>query len=404
MVLLCLKIIFMVTVEEAKDLINTHTEVLEVQKIRVSEALGYVLAEDIFSKIDIPGYPQSAMDGYAVNTDGNIVIGDQFEVVAEVQAGDVNLHAIQHGEAARIFTGAPVPDGATTVVIQEVVERNEETILVQKDVRYGANIRARGEQIMTGDTGLQNGTKITPAAMGFLAMMGYDRVKVYRKPVIHLVVTGDELVQPGKELQHGQIYESNSVTICGAVQSYGFEVTEVKFVKDTYEDTLKSLKASLEAADVVLASGGISVGDYDFVGKAFKELGVEEIFYKIKQKPGKPMFYAKHGNTAVFALPGNPASALTGFYQYVLPCLDKMIGLGFSGLKTKWVKMTDSFKKKGDRAQFLKGFVTDAGVEVLEGQSSAMMYSYAITNSIIYIPQDKMEVNAGEEVMVYLLE
>ena len=393
----------MITVEEAKGLVDQNIQVLDSEIVLISDSLGRVLASDVFSKIDIPGYPQSAMDGYAVNAVGDIAKGDSFKVVAEVQAGDTNSYEIQPGEATRIFTGAPNPNGGNTIVIQEIVSVDGDVITVAKAVKNGANLRERGEQIMTGDTGLQAGTVINPAGIGFLAMMGYDKVKVYKQPIIHVVVTGNELVQPGKELKHGQIYESNSVALVSAFKQYGYEVAKVHFVIDTYEDTYNNLKLALAEADVVIASGGISVGDYDFVGKAFRDLGVEEIFYKVKQKPGKPLFFAKKENTAVFALPGNPASALTGLYQYVLPSINKMSGHGFEGLKTANLPLIGGYSKKGTRAQFLKAFITPDGVEILEGQSSAMMHTYAITNALIYIPWDQEETKDREEVLVYLM-
>ena len=393
----------MITVEEAKGLVDQNIQVLDSEIVLISDSLGRVLASDVFSKIDIPGYPQSAMDGYAVNAVGDIAKGDSFKVIAEVQAGDTNSYEIQPGEATRIFTGAPNPKGGNTIVIQEIVSVDGDVITVAKAVKNGANLRERGEQIMTGDTGLQAGTVINPAGIGFLAMMGYDKVKVYKQPIIHVVVTGNELVQPGKELKHGQIYESNSVALVSAFKQYGYEVAKIHFVIDTYEDTYNNLKLALAEADVVIASGGISVGDYDFVGKAFRDLGVEEIFYKVKQKPGKPLFFAKKENTAVFALPGNPASALTGLYQYVLPSINKMSGHGFEGLKTANLPIIGGYSKKGTRAQFLKAFITPDGVEILEGQSSAMMHTYAITNALIYIPWDQEETKDREEVLVYLM-
>tara|TARA_R110002050_G_scaffold300722_2_gene471942 strand:+ start:87650 stop:88831 length:1182 start_codon:yes stop_codon:yes gene_type:complete len=393
----------MITVEEAKNLVDQNIDLLGTEIVSISEALGRVLAADVFSKIDIPGYPQSAMDGYAVNAVGDVAKGDTFKVVAEVQAGDTNSYEIQPGEATRIFTGAPMPNGGNTIVIQEIVSVTDDVITVAKAVGFGANKREQGEQIRTGDTGLQMGTEINPAGIGFLAMMGYTQVKVYKQPVIHVVVTGNELVQPGKELKHGQIYESNSVALVAAFKQFGYHVAKVHYVKDTFEDTYNTLKLALMDADVVIASGGISVGDYDFVGKAFRDLGVEEIFYKVKQKPGKPLFFAKKEETVVFALPGNPASALTGLYQYVLPSVNKMSGHGFEGLKTARLPLQGGYSKKGTRAQFLKGFITPDGVEILEGQSSAMMHTYAITNALIYIPWDKEETANGEEVMVYLM-
>ena len=393
----------MITVEEAKDLVDQNINILDAEIISITDSLGRVLASDVFSKIDIPGFPQSAMDGYAVNAVGDIAKGDSFKVVAEVQAGDTNNYEIQAGEATRIFTGAPMPKGGNTIVIQEIVSVDDNVITVAKAVTFGANLRERGEQIMTGDTGLQMGTEITPAGIGFLAMMGYDKVKVYRQPIIHVVVTGNELVQPGNELKHGQIYESNSVALVSAFKQYGYEVAKIHFVKDTYDHTNETLRIALDEADMVIASGGISVGDYDFVGAAFRDLCVDEIFYKVKQKPGKPLFFAKKDDTAVFALPGNPASALTGLYQYVLPSANKMSGRGFTGLKTVQLPLIGGYSKKGTRAQYLKGFVTPEGVEILEGQSSAMMHTYAITNALIYIPWDKEETKDGEEVCVYLM-
>jgi molybdopterin molybdotransferase len=393
----------MITVEEAKNLVEKNCRVLPSEVLAISEILGRVLAEDVYSKVDIPGFPQSAMDGYAVNCSGDIEKGDQFRVVAEVQAGDIENYHIQPGEAARIFTGAPVPDGATTIVIQEIVDEADGVITVQKAVSFAANVREQGEQISYGDTGLQRGTVLTPAGIGFLAMMGYSKVRVVRQPIIHLIVTGNELVTPGEELHHGQIYESNSAALRAAFQQYGFQVNQIHFVKDSYEDTKKMLEISLKEADIVVTSGGISVGDYDFVGKAYRELRVDEIFYKVKQKPGKPLFFATKSETLIFALPGNPASALTGFYQYVLPAARALSGLGFQGLQTSLLPLVDGYSKVGIRAQFLKGFLTPDGVEVLDGQSSAMMHTYAITNALVYIPWDKEEVAPGEKVVTYLL-
>ncbi len=393
----------MITVEEAKELVSKNVTVLGSEIIPISESLGRVLAQDVYSKIDIPGFPQSAMDGYAVNADGNIKKGDLFKVIGEVQAGDTKNHSVKPGEATRIFTGAPLPKGANTIVIQEIVTVNDDFITVEKEVSLEANVRDRGEQIMSGDTGLQSGTEITPAGIGFLAMMGYDQVKVIKKPVIYLVVTGNELIQPGHDLKFGQIYESNSVALVSAFSNYGFEVAKVHFVKDNYEHTNETLRKVIEKADIVIASGGISVGDYDYVGAALGDLCVDEIFYKVKQKPGKPLFFATKDDTLIFALPGNPASALTGFYQYVLPAANKSCGKGFLGLKTGFLKLNQPYIKKGTRAQFLKGFVTDTGVEILDGQSSAMMHTYAISNALIYIPWDKENTAEGENVLVYFL-
>lgn len=393
----------MVSVEEALGLVQEKVKQLGSETLPIGQCLGRVLAMDVFSKIDIPSFPQSAMDGYAVHSMGDIESGDTFTVIGEIQAGETNKLELIPGQAVRIFTGAAVPEDATTIVIQEVVIRNGDQIRIERDVEEGANIREQGEQIMSGDTGLQEGTVLTPSGIGFLAMMGYGRIKVIKKPKITVVVTGNELVPPGEELSYGEIYESNSVTLVAALENYGFPVIQVSFVKDSYEATLKDLKWAINESDVVITSGGISVGDYDFVGAAFRELEVEEHFYKVKQKPGKPLFFATKKDTVIFALPGNPASALTSLYYYILPALNQMIGKGFEGLKSYKLPLLGGYLKKGDRAQFLKGFLTEEGVEILDGQSSAMMHTYAITNVLIFIPAEVMGIENKGMVRVLTL-
>jgi molybdopterin molybdotransferase len=332
-----------------------------------------------------------------------IEVGDSFTMVGEIQAGETKEIELAPGQAVRIFTGAAVPKDATAIVIQEIISKNEDRITVDTAVALEANIRPQGEQIRSGDTGLQEGTVLTPSGIGFLAMMGYAQVKVVQKPVITVVVTGNELVPPGEVLKYGEIYESNSVTLVSALAEYGFPVAHVFFVKDTYKETLFELQKSIVQSDVVITSGGISVGDYDFVGRAFRELSVEEHFYKVRQKPGKPLFFATKNETVIFALPGNPASALTSLYFYILPALNQMNGKGFEGLKKVKLPLMGGYIKKGDRAQFLKGFLTEEGVEVLDGQSSAMMHTYAITNALIFIPGEVNEVSHGGLVDVQLL-
>ncbi len=393
----------MITVEEAKALVDSSIEQLESETVLLSDALGRVLMTAVCSKVDIPGFDQSAMDGYAVCAMEDIVKGTEYEVIDEIQAGDVKQRKLKTGQAMRIYTGAALPEGANTIIIQEIVHREGNRITLAKDVKKGMNVRLRGEQIAKGEEGLPAGYELTPAGIGFLAMMGHDRVEVVRKPVVYIVVTGNELVAPGKNLAFGQIYESNSVTIDAALRNTGFESKAILFVKDSRQDTYNAFKEALDNADVILSSGGISVGDYDFVGDVMQELGVEQVFYKVKQKPGKPLFFGRKGNKYVFALPGNPASALTGYYQYVLPALRKLAGKGFRGLEQKQMKLSGSYRKKGVRAQFLKAFAAGDTVRILEGQSSAMMHTYATSNALVYIPWDRDEVARGEEVTVFLL-
>jgi molybdopterin molybdotransferase len=287
--------------------------------------------------------------------------------------------------------------------MQEKTKVEGDVLSLEELPKLSANIRPLGEQIKKGEIALEKGTELSPAAVGFLAGIGVSEVTVFQKPSIAVVVTGDELVSAGQVLERGQIYESNGIMLANALQQTGFEAPTVVRVKDDYDATKKLLKELLETQDFVLISGGISVGDYDFVGKALLELGVEQLFYKVRQKPGKPMFLGKTATSVVFALPGNPAAALSCYYQYVLTALKKAVGLPNYALKKVYLPITKAYLKKGNRAHFLKAKLTENGVETLDGQSSAMLFSFAYADALIYIPQDQMQTEAGALVEVHLL-
>ena len=244
--------------------------------------------------------------------------------------------------------------------------------------------------------------KITAASIGYLAGLGITEVLVHKKPVINIVVTGNELVKPSIDLPYGKIYESNSVMLNAVLQSYGYEVNIIEHVKDNYQQTVDLIKASLTSSDVLLLSGGISVGDYDFVGKALAELDVEQLFYKVKQKPGKPLFFGKTKDKLVFALPGNPAAALTCFYMYVLVALDLLSGNQNSGLSNTTTLLKADFEVRGVRDLLLKGVTDFKTTEILGMQSSAMLRSFSEANCIVYLTQNSGLIKAGTEVPTYL--
>ncbi len=391
----------MITVEEAAKLVKEHSTPLGMKMLSTSDALGYVLAENVVSPINMPPFPQSAMDGYAIHQSDEFTT---YTMVGEIAAGDspenVNL---KPGEAVRIFTGAPVPEGANTVVQQEIVEQNNGSISFTKEFKFGQHIRPMGEQINQGEVALETGTLITPGAVGFLYGLGITEVPVIKKPKVGIIATGNELVKPGNELTPGKIYESNSFMLEAALKQYNYCDVNITTVGDTFEATKQAIQEALKSNDVLLMSGGISVGDYDFVGKALIELGIEKLFYKVKQKPGKPLFFGKIEDKLIFALPGNPAAALTSFYKYVLSGLNILSGRNTNGLTVKEAALKQDYLKKGDRSQFLKANLNNGIVEVLEGQSSAMLHTYAISNSLVYIPSDKNEIKAGEKVTVMIL-
>ncbi|GAA3777627.1 molybdenum cofactor synthesis domain-containing protein [Flavobacterium ginsengiterrae] len=386
----------MIKVQEAIAVIETSSTKMPVKQISIKKAFGYVLAEKVISPISMPPFRQSAMDGYAFTHS----IRHQYDIVGTSQAGDHKNIKLQNTEAIRIFTGAYVPDSADTVVMQEHVMSNKNSILIASMPEKFSNVRPKGEQIEKGAVVFEAGTLITPAAIGFLASLGITEAAVYKKPKTAILVTGNELVEPGKKLKKGKIFESNSIMLQAALQTAGINKTKVYRVKDNLKATKKALKSILKNNDIVLISGGISVGDYDFVKEALLQNEVKELFYKINQKPGKPMFFGSKNETLVFALPGNPASSLTNFYIYVLPAIKNR--MGFSEIhKPKLVrKLNSDVINDTGKTLFLKAKYDETNVTVLNGQSSAMLNTFATANSLLIVPDDIENYKKGEEVIL----
>ena len=390
--MLIYKIATMIQVEEALSIIAENSTTMPVQKIQVSKSLGYILAETVYSPIAMPPFRQSAMDGYAfIHSEKH-----QYDIVGIVQAGDHSKIKLKENEAVRIFTGAHVPDNADTVIMQEHVMATENSILITRMPEQYANVRHKGEQIGEEEVVFKANTLITPAAIGFLACLGITEVEVYKKPKVAILVTGNELVKPGEKLSKGKIYESNSVMLQAALQTIGVKKTKIYKVKDNLKATKKALKEILKKHDIVLISGGISVGDYDFVKEALLENGVKELFYKINQKPGKPMFFGSKNDTLVFALPGNPASSLTNFYIYVYPAIKNRMGFKDIHLKKMLRKLNDNITNTTGKTLFLKALYDETHVTVLDGQSSAMLNTFAIANSLLVVPNEVESLEKGQ--------
>lgn len=390
----------MISIKQAISSVKQNSTPLMTSTIKIVEkAGGYILSEDVMSPIHMPPFNQSAMDGYAINLHDSAT----YLLIGEIQAGDAQQPILQPGEAVRIFTGAAVPNSANAVVMQEKVHAEKTCIHIEGSVSKNQNIRPLGEQVKQGDLALKAGTKLTPAAIGFLTSLGITTVSVYKKPAIALMTTGNELIEPGTELSYGKIYESNSKMILSALYNLKFYDVTLYKVPDNYEQTVAKLKEAINENDLVIITGGISVGDYDFVGKALNELEVEECFYKVKQKPGKPLFYGKKSETQIFALPGNPAAALTCFYVYVFIALQNMMNREDLELQRIKAKSITNFIKKGDRPQFLKAIYNNGEVEILEGQSSAMQQTFALANALVFMDEDEQEISTGTLVETIIL-
>ncbi len=360
----------------------------------IEKSMGMVLAKDIASPINMPSYRQSSMDGYA------LVFGDDLsnKVIDEVQAGSSKNIPLKKGEAVRIFTGARVPDDADTIVIQEHVSKVEDSIHIEKMPPKNANIRSLGEQISKGDIALEKGTVLNEVSVAFLVGLGISKVSVYKKPKVSILVTGNELVRLGNELKEGQIFESNSVSLVLALKKIGVKNVKVHRVKDQLKSTTKAVKKCLKKSDIVLISGGISVGEYDFVKQALENNGVTEIFYKVNQRPGKPLWFGTKGNTKVFALPGNPVSSLSCFYLYVLPLIKAQLGFSNYHLERKTGVLKEDIINKTGKTLFLKGLLKDAQASVLDGQASSMLRSFAISNALLVVAENIDFIKKGEKI------
>lgn len=393
----------MITVEEAKSIIlNNVFQLTETISIKTMDSLGYNLAEDIYSPLNLPPFNQSNVDGYAVKFSGKE--NNSWNVISEIKAGDNTTFELNEGEAIRIFTGAIVPENTSCVIMQEKITRTKNYISCDNtELKNGEHIRLKGSQIKTGELAFKKNTLVNPSVIGFISALGIAEIKVYRQPKISLIITGNELQQPGTLLEQGKVYESNSASLSSALTTMGLTIQKTFFVKDDKESLTKTTNLAMQDADLLLISGGISVGDYDFVNEVLKENNTTTLFYKIAQKPGKPLFFGKNNTTYIFGLPGNPASALTCLYEYVYPCLRKLQGRTDLFLTSIKLPSEQDIPKKKGLANFLKAKASSTGVLSLEGQESFKIRSFADANAFIYLPLEKENVKAGDIVEVHLL-
>jgi molybdopterin molybdotransferase len=390
----------MISVEEAKKRVNQHVFPIGIKMISIVDGLDFYLAEAIIAPISVPSFNQSAMDGYAFSFAN---INEALPIVEEVAAGDMRAIEIKATEAVRIFTGSNVPSSCDTVVMQELTEVVDGQLIVKDEgLKRGGNIRFKGSQIKKGNIALEKETKINAATVGFLATLGMTTVKVFLSPSVTIIATGDELVKPGNQLQVGQIFESNTFMLKTALNKMNIE-PEIILVKDNKEATQQAISASIANGEMLLLSGGISVGDYDFVKEALEFNGVEEVFYKVTQKPGKPLYFGKTKSCFVFALPGNPAAALTCFYQYVSAAILQMKGAQRTALTQLNLPIDKALIKKEGRAVFYKAITDFKTVTVLEGQGSDILKSFALANCFVYVKPAITSIHKNEIVEVHLI-
>lgn len=389
----------MISVQEAKTLIKQNAAEGKIETKLLDEATGFVLAENVYSPIDTPPFNQSAMDGYAFAFDH--WTRETLNIIGEVQAGMTFNNIVQPNQAVRIFTGAPLPQETDTVVIQEHVAVKDGLLIIEdENLKKGNNVRPRGSQSTLGELALSEKQWLTPAAISFLAGIGFEKVSVFAHPAISIIITGKELIKPGTPLPPGKIYESNAIGLVSVLKHMGITATSAEHVDDDANAIRHAIQNNLRS-DILLITGGISVGDYDFVKNALKESGVEEIFHKVKQKPGKPLFFGKRGHTLVFGLPGNPASVFTCFYEYVVPAISYFCKRAF--FKQKTMPLANSYSKKSGLTYFLKGKINATGVTILPHQESYLLNSFAVADCLVELDAEKEIFKVGELVKIQMI-
>jgi len=392
----------MTNVIEAKKLIDENVSSLEPVTLPLQQAAGLILADDVHATMDIPAFPQSSMDGYAFSFEG-WKKNSRLKIKGEVAAGSNETFTLLPENAVRIFTGAAVPAGADTVIMQEKTKvENGELKIEDDNLQIGASIRPKGSEIKADALAIEKENVLSPAAIGFLAGIGITEVKVYPNPSITIIITGNELQQPGRQLEYGQVYESNSFSLKAALNQLQIEKVEILHATDKPEIVTGTLQKALRQSDVILVTGGISVGEYDFVLQAANECGVEKLFHKVKQRPGKPLYFGKKENKVVFGLPGNPSSVLTCFYQYVTLAMERLCKRKIS-LQIIRVPLLRPFQKNTGLTHFLKGFYDGKTAVPLDAQESYRLSSFARANCLLEIDEDITSLKEGQLVSIYLL-
>lgn len=391
----------MISVKEAKEILNNNLHKNEVVAVRLKDALGFILAEDLMSLIDVPSFDNSAMDGYAFCFEEGL---GQYKIVQQIQAGDEVKFHLNKGEAARIFTGAKLPFGADSVVEQEIVNRDGDLISFDTALSFrGKHVRKKGTQCQSNDIIVKKGSKVTTGMIGLLASVGLEQLKVYAAPKVNIITTGNEIIPLGNSLNEGQIYNSNELTLVACLKKLSINKVTCYSVNDNYEALKSLIENVLQQTDVLILTGGISVGDYDFVYQVLKEENVVELFYKVKQKPGKPLFVGKKESKWIFALPGNPASVLACFNQYVQPCLQAMMGYENAFQPHSFLPLNNDFEKKGTLTHFLKAKTENGGVTILSGQDSFNLLPFAEADSFVLMSEEIQAFKKGDTVPIYFL-
>ncbi len=396
---------------EAQKTVFEATKTLGLEKVSLLDAFGRVLGEDIIAARDNPPWDNSAMDGFAVRWEDikqehAITKPVALKVIEDVPAGTVATRTVGPGQAIRIMTGAPIPKGADTVVKVEETEPSENTVKIFKEVERGSNIRPQGEDVKKGDCIIAKGTQIRPAEAGMLAILAKSFVLVYQRPRVAILSTGDELADLDERFDDDKIINSNSYGTAAAVQEAGGIPILLGIAKDQPAALKEKISHGLNA-DILVLSGGVSMGDYDFTKAVFKDLGAEMNFWKLAIRPGQPLAFGKIQGKLAFGLPGNPVSSMVTFEQLVRPAMLKMGGHRSYGRPVVQAAFQEKFSKRTDRRHFLRGILSRENdvltVRTTGDQGSGILTSMVKANGLIDVPEEVERLNPGDIVNVQVL-
>ena len=400
-----------ISVKEAIKLILQNSETLTTEKIFLSDALNRTIAEDIIASYNIPPYDNSAMDGFALRSEDTVGASEnnpvKLKILGTVSAGSLFNKSVGKGEAVKIMTGAKVPEGANCIARKEITKEENDFVYIFEHIKENNDLRKAGEDIKKGEKVIKNGTTITPAVFGILSSFGRSYIKVFKQPVVSVLVTGDEIVDIDEELSKGKIRNSNGFTLRAMLSQQGLNACFSEIIDDNPEILKEKIKNSLNS-DIILSTGGVSMGEYDFVKDIIIELGFEPIFWRVRVKPGKPLFFAKKGKTLFFGIPGNPVSTMSSFYNFILPAIRKMSGKKELFLRRFKAILQDNIKRKDVRCEFIRGilhlkdnkfFVTTTGA-----QGSGILSSMKKGNCFIIIDEGEPFVKKGDKVTVAIFD
>ena len=401
-----------ITIEKAKKILLEEQIDTHIVELSILDSLDFVLSEDIVSNMNMPPFDRSPLDGYAFRAEDTLDATNDFpvqlEVIDNIQAGYVSDKTIGKGQAIRIMTGAKIPDGADVVMRYEDTEFTDKQVKIFKSLKSQSNIAKMGEDMEDGQLVLKKGITIGAAEIGILAGLGKCNVKVYAKPKVAILATGDELVDINENLKDGKIRNSNSYFIAAQVKKLGAEPVILGICKDNLTHITKELESALKWADMIITTGGASVGDADLIKEAFNEIGSRILFWKVRMKPGTPIVAAKYENKLLFGLSGNPAAAYITFEQFVRPTILKLMGKTKYNLMKVNAILESDFSKVSGQNRYIRGYTYKKDdkfyTRLPNKHSSGVLSSMSGQNSLIFIAGGTGPYKSGDQIQVELLD